>query len=278
MKCPRPCRHSSGKSSRSAWSLPSPCRRPSTSPTSRIRQTLWPPASRPPSSAEPRPGDGHFAVRIARCIQRQSEPARPRPHGGRRNLAARLAPGRGSVLDRQRRLPVHRTLRGHAVEAVPDVRHRRGTDLHPRPCLAADGALLRQLAVDGAERGRADVVRVLCARPERLHGAGDGARRSRTTVASAGRPSTSSGESLRYCVRDDPDGDHLLPGAEPGFGPDRRSRRAARHADGAEHHDGRWHLVRLHGPLRRARRGGRRRSALEPACRMLPVAQQALWL
>ena len=53
-------------------------------------------------------------------------------------IPARPAAGRRGLLDRLGGLPVHRAVRRHAVEAVPDLRHRRRAAVHPLPGLAAD--------------------------------------------------------------------------------------------------------------------------------------------
>jgi hypothetical protein len=106
---------------------------------------------------------------------------------------------RRGLLLRQRDLPVHRALRRHAREALPDLRDRGRTAVHPVPRLATDGAVLRQLAVDGSQRRGADLVRLLRAGSERVHGQ-PWFRPSSPRAASSAPTFNVVGESLAYCV------------------------------------------------------------------------------
>ena len=127
-----------------------------------------------------------------------------------------------------------------------------GPAVHPVPGLAADRALLRQLAVDGAERGGADLVRVLRAGSERLHGRRDvqgHPGRRRLPRRHVQRPRR--GHALLRA--DDPHGHHLLPGPQPRLCTDRRCRSPARHPDDPERHDGLGPALRLRCAGRRCR-------------------------
>ena len=112
------------------------------------------------------------------------------------------------------------------------------SDLRPVPGVEANATLLRQLAVDAAERGRVDLVRVLRPGTERLHRRSDvhgdpGQRRIRRPDLQCARREPA------LLRRDDRHGDHLLPGAEPCLGADRRRGRPAGHPNGPKRHDGR---------------------------------------